>query len=119
MGEPLLQPLELPEGDLTPAWCAAAAQALDAASRAGPASLKAVLPGEVASRLFDRCQALLHAEPTLLEVGGCRRRSCRCRRAAKCRPGEALPPPSVALWPAPACEHVQACHALLHIQPAA
>lgn len=65
-----LQPLELPEGMPTPAWCVQAAQALDAATRAGPDALKTVLPGEVACKLFDRCQALLHAEPTLLEVGG-------------------------------------------------
>lgn len=67
---PLPEPLALPEGGTTPEWCASAAAALDDASRAGPASLKAVLPAEVACRLFDRCQALLQAEPTLLEVGG-------------------------------------------------
>ena len=62
-----LRPLELPAA-WTPAWCAEAAAALDAASRAGPAALKAVLPQEVVCGLLERCHQLLQGEPTLLEV---------------------------------------------------
>ncbi len=62
-----LRPLELPAA-WTPAWCAEAAGALDAASRAGPAALKAVLPQEVVCGLLERCHQLLQGEPTLLEV---------------------------------------------------
>jgi serine/threonine-protein phosphatase 5 len=62
-----LRPLALPAA-FTPAWCAEAAAALDAASRAGPAALKAVLPQDVVCALLERCQQLLQAEPTLLEV---------------------------------------------------
>lgn len=64
---PELRALELPAA-VTPAWCAQAAGALDAATRAGAAALKAVLPQDVVCALLERCQQLVHAEPTLLEV---------------------------------------------------
>lgn len=62
--------MELPAGEVTPEWCAALASALDEASRRGADNLKEVLPCSVAVALLDRVQAVLHGEPTLLEVGG-------------------------------------------------
>lgn len=62
-----LRPLELPAA-FSAAWCSEAAGALNAASQAGPAALKAVLPADVVCALLERCQQLLQAEPTLLEV---------------------------------------------------
>lgn len=62
-----LRPLELPAA-FSAAWCSEAAGALNAASQAGPAALKAVLPADVVCTLLERCQQLLQAEPTLLEV---------------------------------------------------
>lgn len=54
---------------LTPQWCGEVlGPALDAATRAGAPNFKAVLPLEAAIALMDRAQALVHAEPTLLQV---------------------------------------------------
>ncbi|KAL4428044.1 hypothetical protein ABPG75_002133 [Micractinium tetrahymenae] len=63
-----LAAITLPE-DVTPQWVAGdLAPKLDAASRAGVAQLKGLLPADVCAQLLDRCQRLLHLEPTLLEV---------------------------------------------------
>lgn len=92
-----LRPLELPAA-LTPAWCAQAAAALDAASRAGPAALKAVLPQDVVCALLERCQQLLQAEPTLLEV----RPKAGGQAAAAARPA-ASPLLAGSLWVLQGC----------------
>lgn len=64
-----LAAVALPE-DVTPQWVASdLVPKLDAASRAGAAQLKSVLPPDVCAQLLDRCQRILHLEPTLLEVG--------------------------------------------------
>ena len=95
-----LRPLELPAA-LTPAWCAQAAAALDAASRAGPAALKAVLPQDVVCALLERCQQLLQAEPTLLEV----RPKAGGQAAAAARPA-ASPQLAGSLWVPQGCAAV-------------
>lgn len=67
---PQLAAVTLPaEGKLTPEWVVQLAGALDTASRAGASHLKTVLPPDVCAALLDRCQRVLHLEPTLLEVG--------------------------------------------------
>lgn len=63
-----LQAIELAP-DISATWVADAAAKLDAATRAGPDALKGVLSAETCCRLLDRCQKLLHGEPTLLQVG--------------------------------------------------
>lgn len=63
-----LRSIELTE-EITPAWVTDTAAKLDAATRAGPAALKEVLAPETCCRLLERCQKLLHVEPTLLQVG--------------------------------------------------
>ncbi|PSC75899.1 Serine threonine-phosphatase 7 [Micractinium conductrix] len=66
---PQLAAVTLPaEGKLTPEWVVQLAGALDTASRAGASHLKTVLPPDVCAALLDRCQRVLHLEPTLLEV---------------------------------------------------
>lgn len=54
--------------EVTPAWCQAAAAALDAAGRSGETALADVLPAAEACHLINRCRQLLQPEPTLLEV---------------------------------------------------
>lgn len=97
----LLQELELPEATgFSAQWVANATARLDAASRVGPAALKQVLPADTCVQLLDRCQRLLHVEPTLLEVGGPGeeagaaevQRPC-CRRWQRRRRGPLVPSP--------------------------
>lgn len=81
-----LAAVALPE-DVTPQWVAGdLAPKLDAASRAGAAQLKAVLAPDVCAQLLDRCQRVLHLEPTLLEVGFC------AKFSRQCHPPPPLPP---------------------------
>jgi hypothetical protein len=70
MGEPAAAlSIELPEksADLTQ-WAAETARRLDAATRCPPETLPQVLSAETCCQLLERCQKVLHLEPTLLEV---------------------------------------------------
>ena len=80
----MVQALQLPEA-ITPAWVAGVATSLDAATRLPPSDLQKLLPFEVCVQLLDRCQRLLQAEPTLLQV---RQREAPAPR----RSATALPP---------------------------
>ena len=63
----MVVPLQLPVA-ITPTWVAGVATALDAATRLPPGELQKLLPFEVCVQLLERCQRLLQAEPTLLQV---------------------------------------------------
>ena len=86
-----METLQLPEA-VTPDWIAQATVALDAASREGPQQLKSVLPAATCIKLLERCQQLLHAEPTLLEVGGAPPAGRRCPKSLDGALAAAAPP---------------------------